>query len=184
MEAEEKNTQTTELVKSLDTSVHTELATKASSDDVKVVDTKVAKVSTDLDKTNSDLSMARSELGTLIARNHDEIDVLRRLGERDYFEFTIAGKNQPQKIGNITVVLKGVNDKKNRSNIVYTVEDKNYESKNANINSPLFFYLSGTHQPEELVINKIGKNSISGYLSVPKSNSQPATAAAGTKSGR
>lgn len=184
MEAEEKNTQTTELVKNLDTSVHTELATKASSDDVKTVDTKVAKVSTDLDKTVSDLNMARSELGTLIARNHDEIDVLRRQGERDYIEFTIAGKNQPQKIGNVTVVLKGVNEKKNRSNITYTVEDKSYESKNANINSPLFFYMSGTHQPEELVINKVGKNTISGYLSVPKANSQPATAAAATKSGR
>jgi hypothetical protein len=85
-------------------------------------------------------------------------------------------------VGDITVVLKGVNDKKNRSNFVYPVEDGSYESRNANINSPLFFYLSGTHQPEELVINKIGKNTISGYLSVPKSNSQPA--AAGTKSGR
>ena len=131
---------------------------------------RLAKVSTDLDKTVSDLNMARSELGTLIARNHDEIDVLRRQGERDYIEFTITGKNQPQKVGNVTVVLKGVNEKKNRSNIVYTVEDKSYEAKNANINTPLFFYISGTHQPEELVINKVGKNTISGYLSVPKAN--------------
>jgi hypothetical protein len=82
-EAEEKHAQTTALVKNLDTSVHTELATKASSDDVKTVDTKVAKVSTDLNKTINDLSMVRSELGTLIARNHEEIDVLRRQGERD-----------------------------------------------------------------------------------------------------
>jgi len=184
MEAETNNTQTTELVKNLDTSVHTELATKASSDDVKTVDTKVGKVSTDLDKAVSDLNMARSELGTLIARNHDEIDVLRRQGERDYTEFTITGKNQPQKVGNVTVVLKGVNEKKNRSNIVYTVEDKSFEAKNANVNTPLFFYISGTHQPEELVINKVGKNTISGYLSVPKATQQPATAAAATKSGR
>ena len=183
-EAEANNTQTTEMVKTLDTSVHTELATKATTDDVKTVDTKVTKVGTDLEKTNSDLNMARSELGTLIARNHDEIDVLRRQGERDYTEFTITGKNQPQKVGNVTVVLKGVNEKKNRSNIVYTVEDKSYEAKNANINSPLFFYLSGTHQPEELVINKVGKNTISGYLSVPKANSQPSSTAAATKSGR
>ena len=183
-EAEANNTQTTEMVKNLDTSVHSELATKATTDDVKGVDTKVTKVSGDLEKTNSDLNMARSELGTLIARNHDEIDVLRRQGERDYTEFTITGKNQPQKVGNVTVVLKGVNEKKNRSNFIYTVEDKTYEAKNANINTPLFFYLSGTHQPEELVINKVGKNTISGYLSVPKTGAQPATAAAATKSGR
>ncbi|MGB7847045.1 MAG: hypothetical protein WBL63_15625 [Candidatus Acidiferrum sp.] len=181
MEAEEKNTQTTEMVKNLDTSVHTELATKATTDDVKTVDTKVGQVSTNLDKTIGDLNMARSELGTLIARNHDEIDVLRRQGERDYIEFTITGKNQPQKVGNVTVELKGVNEKRNRSNIQYTVEDKRYEAKNANINAPVFFYLSGTHLPEELVINKIGKNTISGYLSVPKANAQPQTAA--SKSG-
>jgi hypothetical protein len=38
LEAEQNNTQTTEMVKTLDTSVHTELATKASTDDVKTVD--------------------------------------------------------------------------------------------------------------------------------------------------
>jgi len=157
---------------------------KATSDDVKTVDTKVTKVSGDLDKTISDLNMARSELGTLIARNHDEIDVLRRQGERDYVEFTIAGKNKPQKVGNVTVELKGVNEKRNRSNIVYVVEDKRYEEKNSNVNTPIFFYLSGTRQPEELVINKIGKNTITGYLSIPKANSQPGSSAASTKSGR
>jgi len=176
-EAAAKNNETTEMVKNLDTSVHSELATKATTDDVKTVDTKVTKVSTDLDKTNNDLSMARSELGTLIARNHDEIDVLRRMGERDYVEFSIAGKNKPQKVGNVTVELKGINEKRNRSSFAYIVEDKRFEAKNANVNSPVFFYLSGTHLPEEIVINKIGKNSISGYLSVPKANSQPASAA-------
>ena len=183
LEATAQNNQTNEMVKTLDTSVHSELATKATSDDVKTVDTRVTKVSGDLDKTNSDLNMARSELGTLIARNHDEIDVLRRQGERDYIEFTINGKNQPQKVGNVTVELKGVNEKKNRSNLVYTVEDKRFEEKNSNINTPIFFYTAGSHLPEEIVINKVGKNMISGYLSIPKANSQPATAAS-TKSGR
>ena len=182
-EATAQNNQTNEMVKTLDTSVHSELATKATSDDVKTVDTRVTKVSGDLDKTNSDLNMARSELGTLIARNHDEIDVLRRQGERDYIDFTINGKNQPQKVGNVTVELKGVNEKKNRSNLVYTVEDKRFEEKNSNVNTPIFFYTSGSHLPEEIVINKVGKNMISGYLSIPKANSQPATAAS-AKSGR
>jgi len=61
------------------------------------------------------------------------------------------------------------------------VEDKITEDKNRAINQPMFFYLNGTHLPEELVINKIGKNQISGYLSVPKANSQPVTSA---KSGK
>jgi len=181
-EAAKLNTETTEKLSALDTSVHSELATKATNDDVKTVDTKVSTVSDNLAKTNNDLNMARSELGTLIAKNHDEIDVLRRMGERDYVEFTIAGKNKPQKVGNVSVELKGVNEKRNRVNVVVVLEDKKLEEKNRNINSPIIIYPSGAHQAEEVVINKIGKNSISGYLSVPKSGAQPATSAS-SKSG-
>ena len=180
-EAAKLNDATTEKLTALDTSVHSELATKATSDDVKTVDTKVVGVKTDLDATREDLKMARSEMGTLIARNHDEIDQLRRLGERDYVEFTIVGRNKPQKVGNVTVELKGVNEKRSQFNAAVTIEDRIFEKKNRAMNEPIFFYLSGTHIPEEIVVNKVGKNTISGYLSIPKANSQ--TAAAATKSG-
>ena len=172
-ESAKLNDETTQKLSALDTSVHTELATKAGTDDVKNVDTKVTAVSTDLSSTKEDLKMAKSELGTLIARNHDEIDQLRRLGERDYIEFTIASKNQPEKVANITVELKGINQKKNQVNIAMVVEDKHFEKKNRALNEPIFFYTSGTRLPEEIVINKAGKNQISGYVSIPKANAQP-----------
>jgi len=168
-----QNDETTQKLSALDTSVHTELATKAGADDVKNVDTKVTAVGADLNTTKEDLKMAKSEMGTLIARNHDEIDQLRRIGERDYVEFTIAGKNKPQKVGNVTVELKGINSKKNQYSLAMTVEDKRFEKKNRAINEPIFFYTSGTHIAEELVINKVGKNEIKGYVSIPKANSQP-----------
>ena len=180
--AAKQNDETTQKLSALDTSVHTELATKAGTDDVTNVDTKVTAVSTDLNTTKEDLKMAKSELGTLIARNHDEVDQLRRLGERDYVEFTIAGKNKPQKVGNITVELKGVNEKKNQVNIAMTVEDKRFEKKNRALNEPIFFYISGTHIPEEIVVNKVGKDQISGYISIPKANAQQASAS--TSSGK
>jgi uncharacterized protein (DUF2141 family) len=168
---------TTTKLSALDTSVHTELATKAATDDLKNVDTKVGGVRTDLDTTREDLKMARSEMGTLIARNHDEIDQLRRLGERDYVEFTIAGKNKPQKVGNLTVELKGVNEKRGQYTVAMTAEDRRLEKKNRNMNEPIFFYLSGTKIPEELVINKLGKDTVSGYVSIPKANGQSQSSA-------
>jgi chromosome segregation ATPase len=168
---------TTQKLTALDTSVHTELATKAATEDVKNVDTKVVGVRTDLDSTREDLKMARSEMGTLIARNHDEIDQLRRLGERDYIEFTIAGKNKPQKVGNLTVELKGVNEKRGQFSVAMTAEDRRLEKKNRFMNEPIFFYLSGTKIPEELVINKVGKDTVSGYVSVPKANAQSQSSA-------
>ena len=181
-EAAKLNDATSQKLTALDTSVHSELATKATNDDVKTVDTKVVGVKTDLDATREDLKMARSEMGTLIARNHDEIDQLRRLGERDYVEFTVTGKNKPQKVGNVTVELKGVNEKRNQFSLAMTVEDKRFEKKNRALNEPIFFYTSGTDIPEEIVINKTAKDTISGYVSIPKANSQ--VAASTTKSGK
>jgi len=174
---------TTTKLTALDTSVHTELATKAATDDLKNVDTKVGGVRTDLDTTREDLKMARSEMGTLIARNHDEIDQLRRLGERDYVEFTIAGKNKPQKVGNLTVELKGVNEKRSQFSVAMTAEDRKIEKKNRNVNEPIFFYLSGTKIPEEIVINKLGKDTVSGYVSIPKANGQQQTSNSNSSSG-
>jgi len=181
-ESSKKNDETSEKLTALDTSVKGELATKATADDVKTVDTKVISVKSDLDATRDDLKMARSEMGTLIARNHDEIDQLRRLGERDYLEFTITGKNKPQKVGNVTVELKGVNQKRNQYTVAMTVEDKRFEKKNRALNEPILFYTSGTHQPEEVVINKVGKDQVSGYVSIPKANGQSTGSA--TNSGR
>jgi hypothetical protein len=158
------------------------LATKAGTDDLKNVDTKVVGVRTDLDQTQNDLKMARSELGTLIAKNHDQIDQLRRLGERDYVEFTIAGRNKPQKVANVTVELKHVNQKKNQFSVELTAEDKQLEKKNRSINEPIFFYVNGSRLAEELVINKVSKDKISGYVSIPKAN-VPAAATATSSSG-
>src|SRR5260221_839858 len=182
-EAVKANEDTSTKITALDTSVHTELATKAATDDLKNVDSKVGVVRTDLDSTREDLKMARSEMGTLIARNHDEIDQLRRLGERDYVEFTIAGKNKPQKVGNLTVELKGINEKRSQYSVAMTAEDRKIDKKKRNMNEPIFFYLSGTKIPEELVINKLRKDTISGYVSSPTANgqSQPASTSSSGK---
>jgi uncharacterized protein (DUF2141 family) len=182
-EAAKLSDEATQKITALDTSVHSELATKAGTEDVKNVDTRVTAVSTDLNSTKEDLKMAKSEMGTLIARNHDEIDQLRRLGEREYVEFTIAGKNKPQKVGNVTVVLKGINEKRNQFSLSMTVEDKLFNKKNRALNEPIFFYTSGARLPEELVVNKVGKDQISGYVSIPKANAQPQSPTAST-SGR
>src|ERR1700675_1965879 len=177
-ESSKLSDETSEKLTALDSSVKGELATKATSDDVKTVDTKVIGVKSDLDATRDDLKMARSEMGTLIARNHDEIDQLRRLGEREYVEFTIAGKNKPQKVGNLTVELKGVNQKRNQYSVVMVVADKRFEKKNRALREPVFFYISGTRLPEELVINKVSKDQVSGYVSMPKANTQQTAASA------
>jgi seryl-tRNA synthetase len=149
----------------MENSVKSELATKASTEDVK-------NLSGDVESTKQNLQMARGELGTLIARNHEEIDQLRRLGERDYYEFTIDRKGARQKVGSLTVELRDTNTKKNQFSVALYVDDMRLEKRNRSVNEPIYFYTRGSRQALEMVVNQVGKNKVTGYLSVPKSQGQ------------
>jgi hypothetical protein len=167
----------------LGSNVNAQLATKASSDDVNKLGGDVTGVKTDLDATKNSIQMARSEMGTLIARNHDEIDQLRRMGQRDYYEFTVTRKAGAQKVGTIQVQLRDTNTKKNQFTINVLADDQSFEKKNRSVNEPIFFYTGGTRQAVELVINKVSKRTATGYLSVPKAGAS-ATANSNTGSGQ
>ncbi len=147
----------------MESSVRGELATKASSEDVK-------NLGGDVEATKQNLQMARGELGTLIARNHEEIEQLRRLGERDYYEFTIDRKGGRQKVGNLMVELRSTNTRNNLYTVALYVDDMRLEKKNRSVNEPIYFYTRGSRQALELVINQVGKSKVTGYLSVPKSH--------------
>ncbi len=166
-------------VTNLATSVKAELATKANTDDVNKLNGDVSGVKTDLDATKNSIQMARSEMGTLIARNHDEIDQLRRMGQRDYFEFTVQRKGGATKVGSIKIELKDTNTKKNRYTINVLADDNSFEKKDRSVNEPIFFYTGGTRAALELVVNKVTKTTATGYLSIPKS---AGTASASTAS--
>jgi hypothetical protein len=166
----------------LESSVNTQLAAKASADDVNKLNTDVTGVRTDLDATKNNLQMARSEMGTLIARNHDEIDQLRHMGTRDYYEFTVNRKGGAQKVGAVQVELKNTNQKKSQFTINVLADDRTFEKKNRSVNEPIFFYTGGSRAALELVINKVTKSSASGYLSVPKAAGT--TAASASTSGQ
>lgn len=152
----------------IDTAVRGELATKASAEDVKALTGDVSGVRNDLNSTRDSLQMARGELGTLIARNHEEIEQLRRIGTRDYFEFAIEKKGSKQRVGDVVVELRGVNTKKNLFTVALYADDLRFEKKNRSVNEPIYFYTRGYRAPLELVVNRVTKDRISGYVSVPK----------------
>jgi hypothetical protein len=158
------------------TGVQSELSRKANLDDVKSLGGDINGVKSDLASTRNNLDMTRTEFGTLIARNHDEIDELRRVGERDYAEFTLTGKGTRSKVGDLMVELRGTNVKKNQFSVALYVDDLRLEKKDRAINEPIYFYSMGTRVPRELVVNQIGKDKIVGYLSVPKGHPKSASA--------
>lgn len=160
--------------------VNGQLATKASLDDLNKLGGDVSGVKTDLEATKNSLQMTRSEYGTLIARDHDQIEELRRHGERDYYEFTVTKKGARQKVGEMMVELRGTNPKKNLYTVTLYVDDQRYEKSNRSTNEPIFFFTAGSRTPLEFVVNQVSKDKIVGYLSVPKVSTQPATASSGS----
>jgi multidrug efflux pump subunit AcrA (membrane-fusion protein) len=120
-----------------------------------------------VDKLSSDLGMARSQLGTLIATNHGDIETLRKLGERDYVEFTLA-KNNKKTVAGVNLILKKANAKHQLFNIDMTVNDRLVEKKNRTIDEPIVFSPDGSRKFYELVVNKVSSNQVTGYISTPK----------------
>ena len=189
-EAQQIRDDSAQKLAAMNTDVQQQLAVKANNSDVQAVTGTVTVVRTDLDATRTDLettkenlNMTKSELGTLIAKNHDEVQELRRLGERDYVEFLIEGRNKEQKVGNITVQLRSTNPGKNQFTVSLVVDDKRTDNKSRNINQPIFFTTHGSKQPLEFVVNQVEKDKITGYISFPKSVQQSSTTAS-TGSGR
>ena len=150
------------------TAVESTLATKASADDVKALGTDVTGVKSDLDTTKGSIQQLRGEHGELIARNHEELEQLKRMGERDYFEFTLTSKGQKQHAGPTMVELRSVNAKKHQYTVALTVDDIRHDEKSKAINEPIYFYSGGARQASELVVNQVSDKKISGYISAPK----------------
>jgi len=141
------------------------------STDVSNVRTEVASTKTELEKTISELKSVRGDLGLqsgLIATNSRELTALRALGDRNYYEFRMMKSKQFQKVGNVQLQLKKADVKRNKYTVDLIADDKKVEKKDKNTNEPVQFYLAGSRQPLELVVNEITKDQISGYISAPK----------------
>lgn len=163
--------------------LNSQIASKASSDDLNKVSGDVTGVKTDLDATKQNLQMARDQFGNLIARNHDEIETLRRMGERDIFEFSVDKKGEKKHVGDLTVELRSTNTKKQLFTMYLFVDDKRFEKNNRSVDEPIYFYTHEYQVPLEMVINQVGKNKVSGYLSVPKASTPAPTTSGSTGTG-
>lgn len=145
----------------------------AVSTDVGAVKSDLATTNSTLDKTIADLKSAKGDLGVqsgLIATNANELAALRKLGERNYFEFKLAKprKKEFTKVGDIQIRLEDCDPKKNRYTLDVMADDKITPKKDKYINEPLQFYTGRATQPYEIVVNSVQKGVIAGYLSTPK----------------
>jgi predicted nucleic acid-binding Zn-ribbon protein len=148
--------------------------------DVGGVKTDVAKTQSDLADTNNQMMSMKGDLNghsTLIARNSDELEILKHKGDRNYYEFTLV-RGQKQVVGTVSLTLKRADSKRSKFTLSVFSDDKQYEKKDKSLNEPLQFYSGKEPMLFEIVVNNVSaKNTVTGYLSTPKGAPAPVVVA-------
>jgi hypothetical protein len=136
------------------------------------VKSEVTQTKSQLEKTIAELKSVKGDLGVqsgLIATNATELAALKRLGERNYFEFDLKKTRAPQRIGGaVSLKLKSTDTKRNRYTVEVLADDKMTEKKDRSLNEPVQFYVAKARIPYEIVVNQVAKDRIVGYLATPK----------------
>jgi hypothetical protein len=164
-------------------------AQKESEEKIGAVATDVTGAKKDIEATRSDLEATKTKLDRatgdmgvmsgLIAHNHDDLEELRRKGDRNYFEFTLQrSAKTPQRVGPVQMALNKTDPKKSKYTMTVLADDKSIEKKDKTAGEPIQFYVKGTARvaPYEIVVFEVGKNQITGYLATPKEAGSPAPA--------
>jgi hypothetical protein len=121
-----------------------------------------------LAQTQGDLSNTRTELTGSIARTHDDLVLLEKKGERNYYEFDVDKSKLFQHDGPVGVRLRKANSKHEYADLELIVDDRTVSQKHVSLYQPVMFYTPDAPQPLELVINNITKDHIHGYVSAAK----------------
>jgi multidrug efflux pump subunit AcrA (membrane-fusion protein) len=143
----------------------------------------IADTRTDLETTKGKLERATGDMGVmsgLIAHNRDDLEELKRRGDRNYYEFKVTKSKTPQRVGPVQVTLNKTDQKKGKYTMTVFVDDRSIEKKDKTAGEPVQFYLKGNARlaPYEIVVFDVGKNDINGYLSTPKDAGSGAAPAA------
>ena len=151
------------------------VATDVSSVKTDVTGAKASIADTQTDLANTKQQMQRmmgdeGKMSGLIATTHDELEILKHKGDRNYIEFTLQKGAKPTLLNGVAVKLqaKKVDDKHSKYTMVVSADDRNIEKKDKSLDEPVQFYTGKDPVLCELVVNSISKNQISGYLSTPK----------------
>jgi len=142
--------------------------------------TDIASTQKDLADTKAKLTSAVGDLngqGVLIARTRDDLDALRRLGERNIFDFNLTKSKQPQHIGPIQAKLQSTDPKHYKFSLTLIADDKTIEKKDRSVDEPMQFYVAHSRVPYEMVVFEVSKDRVAGYVSTPKDNGPTASAA-------
>jgi archaellum component FlaC len=146
--------------------------------EVEGVKSEVGTVKSDVETTKSDLAATKDKLehtigdlgvqSGLIAHTREDLEALRRRGERNYYEFTLLKGKRPVPVSTVSLQLKKVDPKKSKFTLNVIADDRTIEKKDRTMYEPLQFYTAKDRHLYEVVVFTAEKNKVTGYLSTPK----------------
>jgi cell division protein FtsB len=163
---------------------------KENEEKIGAVATEVGGAKKDIEATKTDLEATKGKLerslgdmnvmSGLIAHNRDDLEDLRRRGDRNYYEFTLQRSKNAQRVGPVQMSLNKTDPKKAKYTLTVVADDKTIEKKDKTSGEPVQFYVKGSARmaPYEIVVFDVGKNQITGYLATPKDGGGAAPPAA------
>jgi uncharacterized coiled-coil protein SlyX len=125
----------------------------------------VSKNRSDLEGT---INSTRDDLNGSIAKTHDELVALEKRGERSYFEFDLSKSKQFQRIGPLTLSLRKADTKHKSYDVAMIVDDNELQKKKVNLYEPIWIHTETDSQPVQIIVNRIDKDTVHGYISAPK----------------
>jgi hypothetical protein len=135
----------------------------------------VAKNRADLE---GNLNSTKDELNGSIAKTHEELVALAKRGERSYFEFDLTKSKEFHRVGPLTLALRKADTKHKSYNLEMIVDDNKLSKKNVNLYEPIWIHTENEAQPAQVVVNRVAKDTVHGYVSAPKY--KPSELAAGS----
>ena len=145
----------------------------------------LASTQEDLDKTRDNLENSlratKDELFGSIARTHDELVALQKRGDRNYYEFLLNRSKAFQRVGPLRLSLRKADIKHKRFDMIMLVDDNELQKKGVNLYETLWLNLGDRPQPLEVVVNRISKDAVAGYVSEPKYKRSDLSASTGIK---
>jgi hypothetical protein len=125
----------------------------------------VAKNRSDLE---GNISSTKDELNGSIAKTHEELVALAKRGERSYFEFNLAKSKQFSRVGPLMLSLRRSDTKHKNFDLAMLVDDNELSKKKVNLYEPIWIHREGDPQPVQVIINRVEKNNVQGYVSAPR----------------
>ena len=125
----------------------------------------VAKDRSELEGT---INSTRDDLNGSIAKTHDELVALEKRGERSYFEFDLSKSKQFQRVGPLTLSLRKADTKHKSYDVAMIVDDNELQKRKVNLYEPIWIHTENDAQPVQIIVNRIDKDTVHGYISAPK----------------